>query len=261
MARLQWDETGSKLYSTGLDRGVLYTLGSDGSYEAGVSWEGLTAVNEQPSGAEPQKFYADNILYATLLSAEEYKATIECYQTPKEFDACDGTDELATGISIGQQTRKRFGFCYRTKIGNDVNPELGYQIHIVYNGMASPSNKDHKTVNDNPDLDSMSYEVSADPINVTGKKPTATVIIDSTQVTAANLKTLENALYGIDAAAFSATSTYAVGDYVTYQTKTYKCTTAVSTAGEWDSSDWTEVENPDAHLLTPDEIVAIITAG
>lgn len=261
MARLQWDETGSKKFETGLDKGVLYVLGNSGSYGTGVSWEGLTAVNEQPSGAEPQKFYADNIKYASLLSAEEYKATIEAYQSPAEFDECDGEAELVTGIKIGQQERKKFGFCYRTKIGNDVTSELGYKIHIVYNCMASPSNRDHKTINDNPELDSMSWEVTADPINVTGFKPTATLVIDSTKVTEANLKALEDVLYGIDAAAFDATKTYAVGDYVTYQTKTYKCTTAVTTAGEWDSTDWTEVENPDAHLPLPGEITSIITAG
>lgn len=259
--RLQWDETGSKRYETGLDRGVLYPLSNAGKYDTGVSWEGLTAVNENPSGAEPQKFYADNILYATIMSAEEYKATIECYQTPDEFDACDGTNELATGIEIGQQTRQKFGFAYRTKMGNDVNSELGYKIHCVYNCLASPSGKDHKTINDNPDLDSMSYEVSADPINVKNFKPTATLVIDSTKVSAANLKALEDVLYGIDAETFDATKTYAVGDYVVYGTSTYKCTTAVVEAGAWDSSDWTEVENPGARLPLPDEIASIITAG
>lgn len=260
--RLQWDETGKKFYETGLDRGVLYPLSNAGAYDKGVSWNGLTAVNENPSGAEPQKFYADNILYATIMSAEEYKATIECYQTPEEFDACDGTAELSSGIEIGQQTRQKFGFSYRTKIGNDVNAELGYKIHVVYNCLASPSGKDHKTINDNPDLDSLSYEVSADPINVGGNyKPTATLTIDSTKVSAANLKALEDVLYGIEAEAFDATKTYAVGDYCTHETKTYKCTTAITVAGAWDADKWTEVTNPGARLPLPSEIASIITEG
>jgi len=259
--RLQWDETGSKFYETGLDRGVLYPLSNAGTYDAGVSWEGLTAVNENPSGAEPQKYYADNILYATIMSAEEYAATIECYQTPDEFDACDGTAELATGIEIGQQTRQKFGFAYRTKIGNDVNAELGYKIHIVYNCLASPSGKDHKTINDNPELDSLSYEITSDPINVTNFKPTSTLIIDSTKVSAANLTALEDVLYGIDAKAFDATKTYEVGDYCTHESKTYKCTTAITVAGDWDADKWTEVENAGARLPLPDEVLTIITQG
>lgn len=259
--RLQFDETGSKFYEYGLDRGVLYPISNTGAYNYGVSWEGLTGANEQPSGAEPQKFYADNIKYATLLSAEDYKLTIEAYQSPSEFDECDGSASLATGIKIGQQARKKFGFAYRTKKGNDIDNELGYVIHLAYGCSASPSGKDHKTINDNPDLDTLSWEVNCDPVNVTGYKPTCTIEIDSTEVSAANLKALEDVLYGIDAAEFSATSTYALGDYVTHETKTYKCTTAVTVAGTWDATNWTEVTNPDAHLPLPDEILTIITAG
>ena len=261
MARLEWDEAGSKLWETGLDRGVLYPLAANGTYDNGVSWEGLTSVNEQPSGSEPQKFYADNITYANILSIEEFAATIEAYTYPDEFASCDGSAAISDGIYIGQQSRQKFGFCYRTKIGNDVSEDLGYKIHIIYNCLAAPSDKNYETVNDSPELIQFSWEVSTDPVKVTGHKPTATLVIDSTKVSAANLKILEDTLYGIDAAAFDATKTYAVGDYVTYQSKTYKCTTAVATAGEWDSSDWTEVENPNAKLPLPDEIAAIITAG
>lgn len=280
--RLEWDETGSKKYETGLDRGVLYTLADTGNYNPGVSWEGLTSVNENPTGSEPQKFYADNIVYANILSAEEYGATIEAYTYPDEFEECDGSATLATGIYIGQQPRRKFGFAYRTKIGSDVNPELGYKIHLVYNCLASPSDKNHETINDNPDLIQMSWEVSTDPIKVTGHKPTAVLTIDSTKVSAENLKILEDTLYGftadafdpdktytagdfvskdgktykylgaasfdptdweeVVAPAFDNTATYAVGDYVTYSDKIYVCSVAVETAGEWDANDWTEIQ-------------------
>ena len=235
--RLEWDETGSKKYETGLDRGVLYPLSTAGKYDTGFSWEGLTNVNENPSGSEPQKFYADNITYANILSNEEYGATIESYTYPDEFEECDGSAELATGIYIGQQPRKKFGFSYRTKIGNDVNPELGYKIRLVYNCLASPSDRTHQTINDAPDLDQMSWEVSTDPVKVTGHKPTSTLVIDSTKVSAANLKALEDALYGIDAEAFDPTKTYTVGDYATHNSKTYKYIGAAS----FDPSYWTEV--------------------
>ena len=196
--KLEWDKSGERTYETGIDRGVLYPY-TDGAYGKGVAWNGLISVSESPSGAEPSPIYADNIKYLTLISAEEFAATIEAYTYPDEFAACDGSAELATGVSIGQQERKHFGLAYRSKLGNDVDGEShGYKLHIIYGGMASPSEKAYQTINDSPEAITFSWEISTTPVNVTGYKPTATLIIDSTQVNATKLSALEDILYGTE---------------------------------------------------------------
>lgn len=196
MSALVWDQTTQKLYETGVDRGVLYPV-SNNTYGTGVAWNGLTAVNESPSGAEPSDIYADNIKYLTLRSAETFGATIEAYTYPDEFAECDGSAEVATGVTIGQQTRKSFGLCYRTLIGNDTDgQDHGYKLHLIYGCTASPSEKSYQTVNDSPEAITFSWEVSTTPVNVEGHKPTAQLIVDSTKVDAAKLATLEAQLYG-----------------------------------------------------------------
>lgn len=198
MAKLVWDKTGERFYETGTDKGVLYPMVS-GAYPKGVAWNGLTGVTESPSGAEPTKLYADNIAYLTLMSTEEYGATIEAYQSPEEFDACDGTAALSEGVRIGQQTRQKFGFSWQTKLGNDVvGEEYGYLIHLLYGGLASPSEKGYSTINDSPEAITLSWEVSTTPVEVTGYKPTASVTIDSTKVDATKLAAFEEILYGSD---------------------------------------------------------------
>lgn len=198
MAALVWDATGARNYEIGVDRGVLYTQKADGTYNKGVVWNGLVGVTESPDGAEPNDLYADNIKYATLLSAETYGATIEAYQYPTEFAECDGSKAIAEGVYIGQQARKPFGFCYRTMVGNDTatDSDDGYKIHIIYNATASPTDRDYETVNDSPDAITMSWDISTTPVPVTGHKPTATITIDSTKCDATKLKTLEDKLYG-----------------------------------------------------------------
>lgn len=196
MARIVWDEDSKRLYETGVDRGVLYPRVS-GEYSTGVPWNGLTAVSESPSGAEATDLYADNIKYLSMRSAETFSCTIEAYTYPKEFEACDGTASIATGVTIGQQDRTPFGFCYRTLIGNDTEGQgHGYKIHIIYGCTASPSERSYQTVNDSPEAITFSWEVNTTPINVTGHKPTACLIIDSTLVDSEKLTKLENALYG-----------------------------------------------------------------
>ena len=196
---IAWDEQGKHFYETGIDHGVLYTM-ANGAYEKGVAWNGLTSVSESPEGAEVSAIYADNIKYLNLMSAEDFKGTIEAYTYPDEFAECDGSANLGdiAGITIGQQTRKKFGVCYRTKIGNDEDADLGYKIHIVYNCLASPSERSYETVNDSPEAITFSWEFSTTPVTVTGHKPTANVIIDSTKLDSAKLKLLEAALYGTD---------------------------------------------------------------
>lgn len=197
MAKLEWDAIGSRTYETGVDRGVLYPYNTTSKkYTPGVAWNGLSSVSESPSGAEATKIYADNIQYLNMYSAEEFGATIEAYTYPKEFEACDGSAEITDGAIIGQQTRKTFGLCYRTRQGNDTEgDDYGYKLHLLYGCKASPSQKSYQTVNDSPEAITFSWEITTTPINVTGYKPTATVIIDS-KTAGEHLADLENVLYG-----------------------------------------------------------------
>lgn len=197
MAKLEWDKSGEHFYETGVSHGVLYPMSEvPGTYDKGVAWNGLSAVTESPSGAEVSAIYADNIKYLNLMSAEEFEGTIEAYTYPDEFKVCDGSADLADGIVIGQQNRRTFAFCYQTKVGNDLNPELGYKIHIIYGALAQPSERSYETVNDSPEAITFSWEISTTPVSVSGFKPTAHIEIDSTKVTPANLAKIEAALYG-----------------------------------------------------------------
>lgn len=199
MTVLKWDEDGKRLYETGVDHGVLYPAASNGGYDKGVAWNGLTSVQESPSGAEATPLYADNIKYLNLLSVEEFGATVEAYTYPDEFEECDGSKELAKGVSVGQQARKKFGLCYRTKIGNDEDGnDHGYKLHIIYNCLAAPASKEYSSVNDSPEAITLSWELTTTPVNVPGGKPTATLTIDSTKVSPEDLKKIEDALYGTE---------------------------------------------------------------
>ena len=199
MARLEWDKTGERLYETGTDRGVLY-VASNGTYPTGVAWNGLTGVDENPSGAEANAQYADNIKYLELRSAEDFGATVTAYTYPDEFEQCDGSAEPTEGMYIGQQARKMFGMSYRTKIGNDVDgDEHGYFIHLIYGATASPSQRSYKTVNDSPEPIEFSWEVTTTPVNITGYKPVAHIRINSTKADPEKLAVLESVLYGANA--------------------------------------------------------------
>ena len=200
MSKLVWDQTGERYYETGVKQGVLYPQATGGTYPKGVAWNGLTAVTESPSGAEATALYADDIKYLNLISAEEFGATIEAYTYPDEFAQCDGSATLATGVSIGQQSRKAFGLCYRTTLGNDVDGnDFGYKLHIIYNALAAPSEKAYATINDSPEAITFSWEVTTTPVNVPGFKPTASITIDSTKADKTKLASLEEILYGKDA--------------------------------------------------------------
>lgn len=197
MARLVWDKTGERVYESGVDHGVLYLPDNIGAYTNGVVWNGLTTVTESPSGAEPNPQYADNIKYLNLVSAEEFGATIEAFTYPKEFAQCDGSAELAPGVTIGQQARTTFGLSYRTKIGNDLEgQDAGYKLHLIYGAQAAPSERAYATINDSPEAITFSWEITTNPINVAGHKPTASLTIDSTEVAAAKMATIEDLLYG-----------------------------------------------------------------
>ena len=198
MSKLFWDKTGERYYETGVKNGVLY-IPTEGVYSKGVAWNGLTAVTESPSGAEATALYADDMKYLSLYSAEEFGATIEAYTYPEEFAQCDGSAELAKGVSIGQQTRKTFGLCYRTTVGNDTDGnDYGYKLHMIYGCMASPSEKAYATINDSPDAITFSWEVTTTPVSVAGFKPTASITIDSTKADPTKLAALEDILYGKD---------------------------------------------------------------
>lgn len=195
---IEWDQDGQRQFETGTDHGVLYVM-SNGTYGDGVPWNGLTAVTESPSGAEANAIYADNIKYAELRSAEEFGATIEAYTYPDEFAECDGSAEIVSGsgVYIGQQDRSKFGFCYRTKVGNDLDTAAtDYKLHIVYGCTASPSEKSYQTVNDSPEAITFSWEITTTPVPVTGHKNTAIVTLQKSKVDADKLAALEAILYG-----------------------------------------------------------------
>jgi hypothetical protein len=196
MTALTWDQVGERLYETGVDHGVLY-IPTDGVYDVGVAWNGLVTVTESPSGAELTPTYADNIKYITLVSVEEFGGTIEAYTYPDEFMQCDGSAEPEPGVNIGQQNRAVFGLCYRSLLGNDTDgQDHGYKLHLVYGALASPSEKPYSTVNDSPEAITFSWEFSTTPVPVTGYKPSATIVLDSTKVDAGALAALEDILYG-----------------------------------------------------------------
>lgn len=225
MSKLKWDKSGERFYETGVDQGVLFKALANGQgYDKGVVWNGLTNVTESPTGAELSAVYADNIKYLNLMSAEDFAGSIEAYTYPDEFMECDGSAQIAEGVQIGQQNRKPFAFCYRTKIGNDVNPELGYKLHIIYGAMASPSERAYETVNDSPEAISFSWDISCTPVEVKGYKPTAHIELDSRKVPEAKMTAILNALYGVDA------------------------------------DPEHQIEGSDSRLLLPDDIVDIINA-
>jgi hypothetical protein len=197
MAKLTWDDAGKRLYETGVKKGVLYVQGTGGTYPKGVAWNGLTGVTESPSGAEASPIYADDIKYLNLMSAEEFGATVEAYTYPDEFAECDGSAEIAVGVSVAQQSRKPFGLAYQTTLGNDIDgADHGYKLHLIYGAMAAPSEKAYASVNDSPEAITFSWELTTTPVEVPGKKPTASLTINSTKVDATKLAALEKILFG-----------------------------------------------------------------
>lgn len=197
MTKVTWDKVGERLYETGVDRGVLYIPDGSGVYDTGFAWNGLVSVTESPSGAETTPTYADNIKYLNLISTEEFGATVEAYTYPDEFAQCDGTASPSTGVGIGQQSRKLFGLSYRTRLGNDLDgTDYGYKLHLIYGALAAPSEKAYASINDSPEAITFSWEISTTPVEVTGYKPTATLVVDSTKVDPTALATLEDFLYG-----------------------------------------------------------------
>lgn len=273
--KLTWDKTGERLYETGVDRGVLYIPNSGGVYDDGVAWNGLTTVTESPSGGESTKTYADNIPYLNLISVEEFGATVEAYTFPEEFAQFDGLAVPSAGVYVGQQSRRSFGLCYRTRVGNDLEgTDLGYKLHLIYNATAKPSEKAFATINDSPEAITFSWELTTIPVTVdgtnpvTGKpyKPTALITIDSTKVDATALSALEDALYGTSGAdprlptpeevlaMFAGTVTT-----VTTTAPTYDATTDIitipSTAGVIYSIDGTDVPAGPYGPITGDTVV------
>lgn len=196
MSKLVWDQTNERLYETGIEQVALFPMES-GAYPKGVAWNGITALNLTPSGAEPTPLYANNKKYLTLMSVEELGGTIEAYTYPDEWAACDGSAELVKGVFIGQQPRKTFGLVGKTLIGNDTElTKHGYKLHLVYGGLASPSEQSNATVNDSPEAKTMSWEFSTTPVDVAGHEPTSYICIDSTKVDTAKLAALEAIIYG-----------------------------------------------------------------
>ena len=203
MSKIKWDEVGKRTYETGNDHGVLYPQSNDGTYPLGVAWNGLTGIDESPDGAEQEPLWADNIKYLNLTSAEEFGLTITAYTYPDEWAACDGSLEVTTGVIAGQQSRKSFGFCYRSVIGNDIlGNDYGYKLHLVYGCRATPSERSYETINDSPEAIEFSWEIDTTPVAITevpNAKPTSVLTIDSTKVDPDKLNDLIDILYGTDA--------------------------------------------------------------
>ena len=200
MSRLSWDQTGEREYETGIEQVALFPM-DNGVYADGVAWNGVTALNITPSGAEPTPLYANNRKYLTLMSVEELGGTIEAYMYPDEFKACNGEAAITNGVYLGQQTRKTFGLVGKSIIGNDTELNAyGYKLHIIYGALASPSEQAHATVNESPEIDPMSWEFTTTPVEVKGYEPTSYVSIDSTKVDAEKLTALEAILYGTEEA-------------------------------------------------------------
>ena len=198
MSTLTWDKTGERQFETGVDRGVLYIPNDNGVYDTGVAWNGLTKVDEKPVGGTPTALYADNIKYLQLMATEYFEADISAYTYPDEFAACNGEVEPEAGVAIGQQPRQPFGVCYRTQIGNDLNGQAGYKLHLVYGALAAPSQVSYSTINDTPAAIEFTWSITTTPVAVTNQQPTATITVDSTTVEAAALSTLEGFLYGTE---------------------------------------------------------------
>jgi hypothetical protein len=266
VTKLAWDAVGARRFETGIDRGVLYIPNTAGAYDSGFAWNGLTKVSEKPTGAAANKQYADNKVYLNLVSVEQFEADVEAYTYPDEFGQCDGTAEPEPGVAIGQQRRKSFGLSYRTKVGNDVEgSDLGYKIHLVYGATAAPSAKDYQTVNDNPAAISFSWSVTTTPVSVAGYDQTATLVIDSTKVSATALATLEDLLYGtvgVDPslpmpddvlAIFSGTVTTATPTAPTYNGTTHTITVPAVTGVTYYIDD--EAVASGDHVITVDTVV------
>lgn len=259
MPRIKWDQTGERLYETGVKQGVLYPQ-VGGLYPKGVAWNGLSAVTESPSGAESTPIYADDIKYLDLRSAEEFGATVEAYTYPPEFEECDGSASIADGVTIGQQPRKSFGLCYRTILGNDVDKDnYGYKLHLVYGATAAPSEKGYSAVSDSPEPITMSWELSTTPVAVTGKNPTASLTIDSTKSDPAKLKALEEILYGKDHEVLTEQPEDWASNYKNYFTKSGEKFVAVSdgSAPSWTSGTY-YTAGADPRLPLPDEIASLM---
>lgn len=259
MSKLVWDQTGERLYETGVKNGVLY-IPTNSVYTKGVAWNGLTTVTESPSGAEATALYADDIKYLSLMSTEEFGATVEAYTYPDEFAQCDGSAALASGVSIGQQPRKTFGLSYKTTVGNDVDGnDYGYKLHLIYGALAAPSEKAYSTINDSPEAITFSWELTTTPVNVTGHKPTASITIDSTKADAEKLAALEKILYGDVYTVLSEQPADWSTNYKKYYTKTGNDYVAVTgeSAPSWSAD--TYYSTSEARLPLPDEIKTIMT--
>ena len=274
MSLITFDNTGDKKFEAGVDHCVLYPL-TNGAYNHGVAWNGITGITESPEGGDAQDFYADNIKYGSLRGAENFGGTIECYTYPDEWKGCDGRADLADGVTFSQQSRKIFGLSYRTLIGSDtMELGAGYILHIIYGCTASPSSKSRSTVNESPEAGTMSYEFKTTPVNVSkiaNAKATSHIEIDSTKVSANVLAAIEAALYGKDGViSYSSASpsgsenpasegwyerSGSEGSYV------YTLTTDNSVQGEKTYYIKNEVGGANAYLPTPDQLYALIASA
>lgn len=260
--KLKWDEVGKRLYETGIQNVALFVMGNEGKYKDGVAWSGVTEISKSPSGAEETALYADNMKYLSLRSVEELGGSITAYDSPDEFDVCDGCAELAPGLTIRQQSRVNFAIAYINNIGNDTEGDsYGERLNVIYNMSAAPSERTNTTINDSPEASELSWEYSttAIPVNIPGLKLKATSLLEIESLTAdpETFQLVKDTLFGIEADAWSNERDYKKGEYVTQSEKIYRAKTTVSMGSEWTESDWEEVTNPNPHLPSIEEIYAM----
>lgn len=258
MSRLTWDQDGERFYEAGTKMGVLFPKNNpSGGYAAGVAWNGLTGVSESPSGAEASQIYADDIVYANMLSTEKFACTITAYTYPDEFAVCDGSVLTTSGVCLGQQSRKPFGFSYRTTIGNDEDGfDKGYKLHFVYGCLAAPSERGYATMNDSPEAITFSWSVSTTPVDVPGYKPLSHFYVDSTKSNAVKMKTLEAITYGADD--YSTAHEYSTDDFVVNEGNLYRA--IESTVGTFDDNAWALIRTnyTGPTLLMPEEVISLM---
>ncbi len=192
MTRLEWNAPGTRRFETGVDRGVLYTLGG-----VVAPWIGLKSVNQKPQGASITTFYLDGEKFNQITETEEFSATLSAYSYPDAFEKCDGTAYLGKGLAVDSQPREMFHLSYRTRIGNDTDGvDHGYRIHLVYNALASPTDRNYESLGENATPIDFSWDITTMPIRMAGQAASAHYIVDSTRVNKYILEDFENILYG-----------------------------------------------------------------
>lgn len=194
MARLVWDQVGTRFYETGVDRGVLYLPGNT----PGVVWDGLVAVSEGSEGGTVNPYHRDGMKYIDHVENEDFQGLLEAVSAPEEFTICEGNLKLAPGLYATRQSRVRFGLSYRTMVASDTEETAGHKIHVIWNATAAPGSRNYRTTSNNPDPETRQWGITAVPPIPTGPgyKPVAHFVLDTRYIAPSKLTQVEDILYG-----------------------------------------------------------------